>query len=104
MSFLNDCVYSGINLFTEVLDLLIRFRMDRYVIQADIKKTFLKIKLKNVKDRNRFWFFVKVKDKLVWFRYKTLTYGFVASPFILNFVLEHHVENYPMSTLEYFTQ
>ena len=92
---LNDCVYPGINLFTDMLELLIKFRMDRFVLLVDIRKAFIIIRLKSKRDKNRFCFFVKIGDQLVNFRYKTLKFGFVASPFIPKYVVKHHLEKYP---------
>lgn len=91
---LNDCVYPGINLFTDMWELLLRFRCNRYVLLADVRKAFLMIGLNKERDRNCFCFFVKIKEKLVCFRYRTLIFGFVASPFILNFIIKYHVQKY----------
>ena len=96
-SSLNDCLHSDINLFTDILELLIKFKMDRYVLLADIRKAFLMIHLKSERDKNCFCFFVKIGDKLVIFRYKTIIFGFLASLLILSYVVKHHVEKYPGS-------
>lgn len=91
---LNDCVYPGINLYTDMLHLLLKFRMDHCVLLADIRKAFLMIRLNSERDKNCFCFFMKIGNQLVSFRYKTLIFGFVASPFILNFIIKFHVNRY----------
>lgn len=53
---LNDCVYLGINFFTDILELLLKFRMDRYMLLADIHRAFLMIRLNSDGDKNRFCF------------------------------------------------
>ena len=62
---------------------------------ADIRKAFLMIKLWSLKDRNRFCFFMKEWNKLVWFRYTTIIFGFNVSPFILNFIIKHIANKLP---------
>ena len=83
-SSLNEAVYPGINLLNDFLDLLFYFRSDAHVFMADIRKVFLMIKLKSEVDKNRFCFFVREGENVVCFRFTTY-FGFVASPFILNF-------------------
>ena len=56
------------------------------------------IRLKEEHDRNRFCFFLKRGDDLECYRYKTIIFGFVSSPFILNYVLQHHAAQYPADT------
>ena len=60
---------------------------------ADICKEFLMVKLKSEVDKNRFCFFVKEGEN-VCFQYTTLIFGFVASPFILNFLIQFYLDKY----------
>ncbi|XP_068200659.1 uncharacterized protein [Palaemon carinicauda] len=46
-------------------------------------------------DKNRFCFFWKRGSKLVYYRYKTIVFGYTSSPFILNYVMKHHAKMYP---------
>ena len=55
---LNEAAYPGINLMGDMLELLLLFRSDKYVMLADIRKAFLMIKIGSIEDRNRFCFFV----------------------------------------------
>ena len=86
---LNEASYVGINLMQDMAALLLHFRTNSYTLLGDLKKAFLQIKLKSIKDRNRFCFFLKVNGKLRCYRYKTLIFGYCASPFILNYVLKY---------------
>ena len=39
----NDCVYPGVNLFTDMLDLLLKFRCNRFVLLGDIHKEIARL-------------------------------------------------------------
>ena len=89
---INQAVYTGIDL---ILKLLFYLRTNKYVMVSDIKQAFLMIKLASEYDKNRFCFFWKRGNKLICFRYKTIVFGYTASPFIFNHVKKHHVKSYP---------
>ena len=91
---LNEASYAGVNLMKDMLELMVLFRTNRYVLLSDIRKAFLMIKLKSAKDRNRFCFFMKEGNRLICFRFKTIIFGFNASPFILNYIIKHHANRY----------
>ena len=61
---------------------------------SDNKQAFLKIRLASETDKNRFCFFMRDGGRLVTYRYKTIIFGFNASPFILNYVLKYHADKY----------
>ena len=92
---LNEASYAGINLMADMLELLMLFRTNKHVLLGDLRKAFLMIKLKSLKDKNRFCFFMKNGDKLICFRYTTIIFGFNASPFILNYVIKHFADTFP---------
>ena len=91
---LNEAAYAGINLMKDIVKLSIYFRSNKYTMLSDIKQAFLQIRLAKEADKNRFCFFMLVGDRLVTYHYKTIIFGFNASPFILNYVLKHHAEKY----------
>ena len=93
---LNEAAYPGINLMGDMLELLLLFRTNKYVMLADIRKAFPMIKLESLEDRNRFCFFMKEGNKLVCFRYTTIIFGFNTRPFILNFIIKHHANKFPI--------
>ena len=92
---LNEASYPGIDLMSSLFRILCNFRSNDYVLLSDVKQAFLNIKLKLEADRNRFCFFWVDNGKVVTYRYTTIVFGLAASPFILNYVLKHHVKNYP---------
>ena len=86
---LNEASYVGINLMQDMAALIMLFRTNKFALLGDLRKAFLQIKLKLLKDKNRFCFFLRVGDKLRCFRYKTIIFGYNASPFILNYVIKY---------------
>ena len=74
-----------------MLSLLLYFRSNFYVVLSDIAKAFLQIRLASEEDKNRFSFFRKINGKFVPYRYRTIIFGFVSSPFILNYVIQYHL-------------
>ena len=93
---LNEAAYSDINLTGDMLNLLMSFRANNYILLADIRKAFLMIRLSLEVDKNKFCFFIKDGDHLRCFRYSTLIFGFTASPFILRCILKFHAARYPL--------
>ena len=92
--FLNEAAYAGVNLMKDIVKLSIFFRSNKYTMLSDIKQAFLQIRLASETDKNRFCFFMRDGDRLVTYRYKTIIFGFNASPFILNYVLKYHADKY----------
>ena len=90
-SSLNEAAFPGIDLMNNLLSLLLYFRSNFYVVLSDIAKAFLQIRLASEEDKNRFCFFRKINGKFVPYRYRTIIFGFVSSPFILNYVIQYHL-------------
>ena len=86
---LNEAACAGVNLMKDIVKLSIYFRSNKYTMLSDIKQ-----ELASETDKNRFCFFMRDGDRLVTYRYKTIIFGFNASPFILNYVLKYHAEKY----------
>ena len=74
-----------------LLSLLLYFRTNNHVVLANIMKAFLQIRLSAEEDRNRFFFFRKINGRYIPYRYNTIIFGFVSSPFILNYIGQHHL-------------
>ena len=91
---LNESAYPGVDLLNDLVRLLLNFRLYNFTLLADIKQAFLQIKMAKVEDRNRFSFVLFQGGKLVAYRYSSIVFGFVASPFILNFIVRHHADQY----------
>ena len=92
---LNETSYQGVNIMQNMLHVLLKFRTNRKVLLGDLEKAFLQIRLKLLRDKNRFCFFLKDGDRIRCFRYNTLLFGYVCSPFILNYVIKHIAGLYP---------
>ena len=93
---LNEAAYEGINLVNHLLELLIKIRSDKYFVMSDIKQAFLMIKLSTAEDKNKFsilW--IDKTGKLIAYRYSSIVFGFISSPFILQNVIKLHLQNYP---------
>ena len=89
---LNEAAFPGIDLMNNLLSLLLYFRTNFNVVLADIMKAFLQIRLADDSDKNRFCFFRKIEGKFIPYRYNTIIFGFVSSPFILNYILQYHLQ------------
>ena len=91
----NEAVYPGIILTNNLIEILLKSRTNKFVMLREIKKAILMIRLKTEREQNRFCFFIKKNNKLICYHYKTLLFGFNACPFILNFILQYHINRYP---------
>ena len=90
---LNEAAFPGVDLMNNLLSLLLYFRTNNCVVLADIMKAFLQIRLSSESDRNKFCFFRRMNGNFVPYRYNTIIFGFVSSPFILNYIIQHHLSS-----------
>ena len=98
---LNDCLHVGPKLNQKILDILLRFRVNRIAIVADIEKAFLMVSMAE-KDRDvlRFlWFKDALADQhdVIELRFTRVVFGVSSSPFLLNATLRHHLDKYESS-------
>ena len=93
---LNDCLKKGPPLQNELWDILIRTRFRTAVLCGDIEKAFLHIRIReNERDCLRFHWGEKANyDIIKIYRFTRLVFGLNQSPFILEFPLKIHFENY----------
>ena len=101
---LNDCLYKGPNLLPEMLQVLMRFRLDEYAVISDIKKAFLQVGL-HEEDRNYTRFLwpedpMNPESKYLEYRYKNVLFGSTASQFLLNAVVQKHLNDVPQMCSE----
>ena len=95
---LNDAAYKGVDLVNNLLELLLKIRSNMFLVVSDIRKAFLQIKLSSEVDKNRFsilW--VNPDGSLRAFRYTTIVFGYIASPFILQCVMQYHLRKLPQN-------
>ncbi|GFX00718.1 integrase catalytic domain-containing protein [Trichonephila clavipes] len=97
---LNDCLWPGINLNPNLLDILINFRLNAIAFCSDIKQAFLQICLADEhKDAVRFLWSddepcVHKRPKLQVYRFNRINFGVSSSPFLLAATIRHHIEKY----------
>jgi len=95
---LNDCLEKGPNLTPLIFDVLLKFRLHKVGITADIEKAFHQILIKP-EDRNmlRLVWFEDIRSapmKIVQYRFCRLVFGLTPSPAILRGVIQHHLLRY----------
>ncbi|GFW87611.1 DUF1758 domain-containing protein [Trichonephila clavipes] len=92
---LNDCLWPGINLNPNLLDILINFRLNAIAFCSDIKQAFLQICLADEhKDGVRFLWSddepcVHKRPKLQVYRFNRVNFGVSSSPFLLAATIRH---------------
>ena len=92
---LNQCLYQGPNKVVDLAQCLIRFMLGKYGCIADIEKAFLRIWIR-IQDRDVQRFLVPENpsdpnSKLICYRYTSVMFGSICSPFLLAAVLEKHI-------------
>jgi hypothetical protein len=97
---LNLCLEKGINLIEIIPTLLLRFRLHRIGIIADIRKTYLQISL-CPEDRDILRnLCVTAEGALTIFRPARVAIGVISSPFLLVAVIYFHLKKYSEGTEE----
>ncbi|GFW12871.1 integrase catalytic domain-containing protein [Trichonephila clavipes] len=97
---LNDCLWPGIYLNPNLLDVLINFRLNAIAFCSDIKQAFLRICLADEhKYAVRFlWsddeLCVHKRPKLQVYRFNRVNFGVSSSPFLLAATIRHHIAKY----------
>ena len=74
---------------SNLIELLSYFRTNKYCLLSDIEKALLVIRLKQEADKNLFSFVVFHDGKYKYFRHNSVIFGFITSPFNLNYILNH---------------
>ena len=93
---LNDCLYSGPNLLSEIFDILLRFRFSFIAILADINQAFLNVEIsKEHRDFLRLLWYennnLESDAKLMVYKFLKLIFGVTNSSFLLNGTIRHHL-------------
>ena len=92
---LNDCLWTGPTLTSDLLQVLLQFRLHQFACASDIEKAFLMVQLRE-EDRNytRFLWFenpVDPNSNLIIFRFRVVLFGAKSSPFLLNATIRKHL-------------
>ena len=94
---LNDCMTIGPKLLPDLFAVLLRFRRWQFGLTADIQKAFLQISLAGPDcDVHRF-LLMEQNGSIRHMRFKRVTFGNSASPFILNAVIKYHLAKFSHS-------
>ncbi|XP_006814244.1 uncharacterized protein LOC102804080, partial [Saccoglossus kowalevskii] len=100
---LNDCLQTGPSLINDLPSILLQFRSNNIALTSDIEKAFLNVRLEE--DERKFTKFLWLLDasdpegKFITLQFKTVLFGAVCSPFILNAVIKTHLDaNNTLST------
>ncbi|UYV81516.1 hypothetical protein LAZ67_20001410 [Cordylochernes scorpioides] len=89
---LNQCLEKGDNLIELIPDLLLRFRLGKYGIIADIRKAFLQIQVREeYREFLRFLWWKKDQKTLKFYRHCRLVFGLTSSPFLLAATIKYHL-------------
>ena len=96
---LNDCLYQGPSLLPDLRGILLRFRQHPVGICSDIEKAFLQLNLHpQDRDVTRFLWVKDIhqpvtENNLQAFRFCRVSFGIIASPFLLSATIRHHLLN-----------
>ncbi|KAH7701169.1 Pao retrotransposon peptidase family protein, partial [Aphelenchoides avenae] len=107
---LNQCLYRGPVFLPDLAGMLLRFRIGKIVIAADIEKAFLQISLRESdRDVTRFlWLKDPSKgisdDNVVVYRFARIPFGVISSPFILAATIREHLKKEVSSLSEEIKQ
>ena len=98
---LNNSLHVGPKFNQRILDILLRFRVHRLALTADIEKAFLMISVAD-KDRDvlRFFWVNNIEEddpEVQVLRFARVVFGVASSPFLLNATIRHHLEGYQSS-------
>ncbi|XGW22581.1 hypothetical protein V3C99_005081 [Haemonchus contortus] len=94
---LNDCLYQGPTLLPELAGILLRTRLYRYLLIADVEKAFHQVRLqRSQRDATRFlWlkdpFSPPTRDNLRILRFTRIPFGVNASPFMLAAAIQYYL-------------
>ncbi|XP_074653603.1 uncharacterized protein LOC141907760 [Tubulanus polymorphus] len=99
---LNDCFETGPSLLNDLASIIIRFRLHKFAISADIEKAFLQIGLDS-NDR-KFTKFLWLSDQsnpeseLKAYQFRSVLFGAVCSPYIINVTVKSHLRSIDTET------
>lgn len=98
---LNECLYRGPVMLQDLCGLLMRFRLNKVVLVADIEKAFLQISLQPTeRDVTRFLWIKDIENpatnyhNIQEYRFTRVPFGVISSPFLLGATIEAHLDSY----------
>ena len=105
---LNDCLYVGPAFGQSIMDILLRFRLQKVALVADIEKAFLMITV-DEEDRDvlRFLWIEDIEcetPQISVLRFARVVFGVASSPFLLNATIRHHIQGYQADDPSFVTK
>ena len=103
---LNECLYRGPVMLQDLCGLLLRFRLRKVGIVADIEKAFLQIGLQEKdRDATRFFWLKDIntpilENNIQVYRFCRVPFGVISSPFLLASTIDYHLSTYQSDTAE----
>ena len=94
---LNECFYSGPKLSVKIFDILLRFRLNKIWVPADIKQSFLNVGIATQhRGYLRFsWYGLQAEhEHVVIYRFLRVVFGITSSSFLLNGTVRHRLSKY----------
>ncbi|GBM04348.1 hypothetical protein AVEN_146214-1 [Araneus ventricosus] len=90
---LNDCLWPGPNLNSNIFDIIIHFRLNKFAFISDIEKAFLQLTLAE-KDRDAVRFLWTENDTLQVYRFNRVLFGVRSSPLLLSASIKTHLKKF----------
>nr|XP_044248773.1 uncharacterized protein LOC123002525 [Drosophila takahashii] len=100
---LNDILYAGPTVQSELFAILLRFRTHKYVFTADIEKMYRQVWIHPDDQYHQLIFWRRnLSDDLKYYRLKTVTYGTTSAPFLatkcLDYLSEKAKDQFPLGS------
>ncbi|PIC41315.1 hypothetical protein B9Z55_008776 [Caenorhabditis nigoni] len=98
---LNDCVHPGPSILKSILGILLRSRITRYLVIADIEKAFHQVRVQRGHRNATMFLWLKdptkppTPDNIITYRFTRLPFGITASPFLLAITILLYMELNP---------
>ena len=94
-SSLNDCLHAGPPLKNKWWSVVVQNRFHPVVVAANVRHAFLQVQIQETKrDALRFhWITDKTAKQVETLHYTRVVFGLAQSPFLLNGVIQQHLEN-----------
>ena len=105
---LNECLYSGFVILQDLKGILLRFRLNKVAIIADIEKAFLQIGLNdNEKYVTRFFWLkdtntMNTENNIQMYRFCRVPFDVISSPFLLAATLDFLIVLVPNNCLSFY--
>ena len=91
---LNECLHTGPNLIELIINIILKFRINKIGITADISKAFLQIGIVPA-DREALkflWWSKSYLKRTIVYRHRRVLFGINSSPFLLGATIEYHLQ------------